>query len=62
MMATLQYYKDLLGDQDQQVSAVLNADQSAAIVKAHDAGVSNLTNEETALVDQAISRIKDSIR
>lgn len=61
-MATLQYYKDLLGVKDQHVSAVLSVDQAAAIVKAHDVGISNLNREEVALVDQAISRIKDSIR
>lgn len=61
-MATLQYYKDMLGTNDQPVSATLNSDQAAAIVKAHDVGIANLNNEERILVDQAISRIKDSIR
>lgn len=61
-MATLQYYKDMLGTNDQPVSATLNSDQAAAIVKAHDVGIANLNNEERTLVDQAISRIKESIK
>ena len=55
-------FRDMLGPDDTQVSAVLNADQAATIVKADDVGVDNLTNAETGLIDQAISRIKESIR
>lgn len=61
-MALLQYYKELIRTEDYQVSALLNSDQAAAILKAHDVGIANLNSEEEALVDQAISRIKDSIR
>lgn len=61
-MAELQYYKDMLGTEDYQVSAVLNSDQAAAIVKAHDVGIADLNSEEAELVDQAISIIKGSIR
>ena len=52
----------MLGTNDQPVSATLNSDQAAAIVKAHDEGIANLNNEERILVDQAISRIKESIK
>lgn len=55
----IDYYLSLTNGGEFEVD--LSKDEAAVILKAHDWGVSELDANETAILDRAISSIKESI-
>lgn len=55
----LNYYQEMARPGVYKVD--LTADQAAAILKAHDHGIAALESDETALIDQVMSILKDEI-
>lgn len=56
----LDYYRSLTSGGS--YISMLSCDQAAAVLKAHDHGLSNLNREEIELLDQVMSILKDEIR
>lgn len=61
-MQSLAYYTNLLGDGGFEIQADIGTDQAAVLIKAHDYGVACLSEGEIQLLDQLISRLKDSLK
>lgn len=55
----LDYYRRLTSGGD--AEANLSQDEAAAVLKAHDHGIKAMGAEEVRLLDQVISKLKDSI-
>jgi hypothetical protein len=56
-------YRDLLGNNPtrETITVSLNVNQAAAVLKAHDHGIKALNDEEIALLDQVMSKLKSEI-